>query len=57
MSISVTETNTYSPYVLKPPAPALIIVRELSAYFNNINSSSPSSAYLSLLLRTKALAS
>ncbi|KAE9391617.1 hypothetical protein BT96DRAFT_1024003 [Gymnopus androsaceus JB14] len=56
-STSVTETKPYSPHVLKPPGPALIIIHELSAYFNNSNSSSPSSAYLSLLIRAISLAS
>ncbi|KIK65466.1 hypothetical protein GYMLUDRAFT_239998 [Collybiopsis luxurians FD-317 M1] len=52
------DTSSYSPHLLKPPGPALVIIHELSAYFSNTHSSSmPSSSYLSLVMRAISLAS
>lgn len=53
---NATDTKLFSAHVLKPPAPALVIIHEPSAYFTD-NNTSPSSSYLSLLMRAIALTS
>lgn len=54
-----TITNSaYSPHLLTPPGPLLVIIHELSAYFTNTTQpSSTSSSYLSLLARALSVTS
>ncbi|KAJ3790554.1 hypothetical protein GGU10DRAFT_371179 [Lentinula aff. detonsa] len=61
-SVGVHDTSTSSisfPHLLKPPGPALVIIHEPSAYFINATQRppSPSSSYLSLLIRAISLVS
>ncbi|KAJ3761669.1 hypothetical protein EV361DRAFT_965444, partial [Lentinula raphanica] len=59
ISTSASTVPMYNPHQLKPPGPGLVIIHELSIYFNSIieHSSSPSSSYLSLLARVVSLTS
>ncbi|KAJ3875891.1 hypothetical protein F5051DRAFT_377134, partial [Lentinula edodes] len=53
-----TTNSAYSPHLLKPPGPLLVIIHELSAYFiDSTQPSSTSSSYLSLLARALSVTS